>query len=339
MMPHIYKLNINELGGNDHFLPGFMESKKIDLSIATSDYCQARCTSCIWPYMTKKNSVLSVEDFKGILAKFSGFSIGELTLNIINEPFTDKTIIKKLDVISETRQSVGVLFFSSNWLIPSPTDLDSFTHAIQKCVDNPNIGKIHLNATISGINEHTYDIQQAGANLVGAVIPYHELDFNKAVANIRGAISRLSRVRGVEKIRFRIKAYGDAFTEAEMKSFWRQELSSSDVPPDFIKQHVKIVLNQGYTTFARSINEQGTALVGRCARNWLDWRLVIGPQGNIGLCCEDGLNSVVVGNILDQELAEVITNESFQINLAKVTRRYQANIGDPCHRCSFFEVK
>jgi radical SAM protein with 4Fe4S-binding SPASM domain len=288
--------------------------------------------------MDKQNKVLSVNDFLRILNRFSDFTIGELTLNIINEPFTDKTIIEKLEVLAGIKQKIEVIFFSSNWLIPDELALDAFACSIKKCANNPNIGKIHLNATVSGIDKRTYDIQQAGVDLVDAVAPYRELDFNKAVRNVRGVMERISGIIGVEKIKFRIKAYGNAFTEDEMKSFWLHELDSSSIPVNFVSRHVKIMLNHGYTTFARSFNEPSSALFGRCSRHWLDRRLVVGPQGEIGLCCEDGLNSVVIGNILDQELAELVANKSFQINLAKVTGRYQANLGDPCHRCSFFEI-
>lgn len=329
-----------DASGNPNFLrPNFLDSLDIDLSIATSGYCQARCNNCIWPYMAKNNQILSVDNFQKILGKFSSFTIGELALNIINEPFTDKTLLKKLDSLSGSKQKIGVLFFSSNWLIPDDSALDEFAHCINKCADNPNIGKIHLNATVSGINPQTYDLQQAGADLVGAVAPYRELDFSKAVGNIRSVIERISHTRRLEKIKFRIKAYGNAFTEDEMKTFWLRELGSSGISFDFIKRHIKIMLNQGYTTFARALNRHGNVSFGRCSSNWLDRRLVIGPQGDVGLCCDDGLNSVVVGNILSQELADVIANEPFQLYLAKVTGRSQANSSDPCLRCALFEAE
>ncbi len=217
--------------------------------------------------------------------------------------------------------------------------MDEFAYSIKKCADNPNFGKIHLNATVSGIDERSYDIQQAGVDLVNTSAPYRKLDFSRAVNNIRGVIKRISGIQGLEKIKFRIKAYGNAFTKDEMKSFWLHALGSSGVPADFINRHVKIMLNEGYTTFARSFNGQSNMTLKRCTHNWLDRRLVVGPQGDVGLCCEDGLNTVVIGNILDQELSELVANESFQLHLAKVTGRQQASKGDPCLRCSFFEAE
>lgn len=87
----------------------------------------------------------------------------------------------------------------------------------------------------------------------------------------------------------------------------------------------------------KTIKNIGLDLLGECTRGWLDKRLVIGPQGNVGLCRADGTNSVV-GNLLVQELEGFVRDKAFQVNLAKVTGHQLTNLGAPCLRCSFFEA-
>jgi hypothetical protein len=317
-------------------LPNFLTSRQIDLAIATSGYCQARCSGCIWPYMEKSNQILSTQDFVSILDRFDDFKFGELALNIINEPFTDKTIVDKLIAISERQQNIDVLYFSSNWLIPNQSAIDKFVSAIQKCAESENIRKIHLNATISGIDQRSYDIQQAGANLTDAVVPYCSLDFEKAVDNVCSILLGLSKINGVEKIKFRIKSYGDIFTLKDMQEFWEGKFSKTDIPDDLIKRQVKIGQNESFTTFARSPSMNSGGMLGKCERHWLDRRLVIGAQGEVGLCCEDGLRTIVVGNLLEQDLSTVVSSVAFQEHLAIATGQ-KAALGDhPCRRCSFF---
>ncbi len=319
-----------------HFQPEFLRTRQIDLAIATSGYCQARCSDCIWPYMKMSNKILSTKNFIKILDRFVDYTIGELSLNVINEPFTDKGILDKLIALSERNQKIEVIFFSSNWLIPNGSTLDKFVVAVEKCAKASNIEKIHLNATVSGIDEKSYDIQQAGAGLVDAVAPYRPLDFNTAVTNVCEVLLRLSTIEGLNKIKFRIKAYGDIFTAEEMKAFWLRRLKASNIPDTLIQEHVKIMWNEGYTTFARAPNIKNDLTYGKCRSYWLDHRLVIGAQGEVGLCCEDGLRSVIIGNLLDQDLESVVRAPLFQEHLAIATGQRPTMQGHPCRRCLFF---
>lgn len=316
--------------------PDFFASHQVDLAIATSGYCQARCSCCIWPYMEGSNKILSVDDFVTILDRFADFKFGELALNLINEPFTDKTIVKKLFAIAERQQSIDVVYFSSNWLIPNQSAIDEFIAAIERCAAAGNIGKIHLNATISGIDQISYDIQQAGANLTSAIAPYRKLDFEKAVANVCQLLLGLSRINGAEKIKFRIKSYGDVFTLNDMREFWEHKFDEFNIPDDLIKRQVKISQNEGFTTFARRSSSDNGGALGKCKGHWLDQRLVIGAQGEVGLCCEDGLRSVVVGNLLEQDLTAVVSSLPFQEQLAIAAGQKTAPDNHPCRRCSFF---
>lgn len=285
--------------------------------------------------MKKNNQILSVQDFISILDRLADFKFGELALNIINEPFTDKSIIKKLLVIAERPQSIDVLYFSSNWLIPNHRSIDEFIAAIEKCAAAENIAKIHLNATISGIDQNSYDIQQAGANLTDAIAPYRPLNFDRAIDNVCRVLLGLSKIMGVEKIKFRIKSYGDIFTLKEMQEFWRDRFIKMDIPDSLLKQ-VKIGQNESFTTFARSRSTNEDEALSKCRRHWLDRRLVVGAEGEVGLCCEDGLRSIVVGNLLGQDLDMIVNSVSFQEHLAIATGQKAAPGGHPCRRCSFF---
>ena len=146
----------------------------------------------------------------------------------------------------------------------------------------------------------------------------------------------LSKINGFEKIKFRIKSYGDIFTSNDLQEFWMHRLNSFNIPDDLINRQVKISQNEGFTTFARSASTNNGDVLGKCKRHWLDQRLVIGAQGEVGLCCEDGLRSIVVGNLLEQDLNAVVSSVPFQEQLAIAAGQKTAPDDHPCRRCSSF---
>ena len=312
--------------------PYFHRSKLVDLSFATTGFCQARCNCCIWPYMVPTGKVMSDELFSGILEKFNGYRIGELVLNIINEPFTDKSINNKIRIISNRPDPIEKFFFSSNWLIPNDEILDDFFESTQACCASEGIQLVQINATLSGIDQKSYDIQQAGAELSATKKPYQPLDFQKAVANVCGIITRLStlNVHDLPKLRFIIKAYGDFFSQEEMTLFWMDQLRSQNISELFIQRHVKILLNHCFTSFARESDISKYGELKCCQSAWLEKRLVIGPDGQVGLCCEDGLRQIVVGSLKDNDVQGLIESLSFQKNLRIVRGLVKADQEHPC---------
>lgn len=279
---------------------------------------------------------MSERSFEIILNRFKGFRFGELALNVINEPFFDKSIIAKIVSLTKKKEHIEKLFFSSNWLMPDDKTLDQFCEAVHQCSEASHIGKIQLNATISGIDQSSYNILQAGAELIDATTPYRLLDFKMAVANVCGLLARLSKSTNCSKVVFMIKAYGDLFTSNQMMGFWQGKFLEWHIPEDFTHQKVKIVLNHGFTSFARSTAILKSYGMNSCHAAWLDKRLVIGPTGDVGLCCEDGLRQIIVGNLIPLSLEEFIRGKSFQEHIKTTLGRSAAPAEHPCLRCRNF---
>ena len=82
--------------------PRFVDTGRLSITVDTSGYCQARCTSCPWPNMEKRNAVMSLERFNVLLGRVRGFHIEEFGFNIINEPFVDRTISSKISALAES---------------------------------------------------------------------------------------------------------------------------------------------------------------------------------------------------------------------------------------------
>jgi radical SAM protein with 4Fe4S-binding SPASM domain len=281
---------------------------------------------------------MSDDLFQTILDRFNEFQFGELALNVINEPFTDERITNKLKTISKRLNPIDKLFFSSNWLIPNETKIDAFCEVIRACCASPHIKIVQINATLSGIDEKSYDTLQAGAGLLDTKAPYRPLDFRKAVSNVCGAIARFSKI-GIEertKLRFIIKAYGNLFSHDEMKAFWRDRLRANRIPELFIKSNMKFLLNHAFTSFARNPQTEGAAELSCCAQGWIDQRLVVGPSGDVGLCCEDGLRQITIGNLAATTVEDLISSSAFQTNFKTVTGRIPARSPHPCRRCHRF---
>jgi len=320
-------------------IPEFIESKLVQIAVDTSAFCNARCESCIWAYMGTDSHIMGLDEFRTLLNRFEGFQFSEFAFNVINEPFVDKTICEKIFELVERQTQVASLFFSSNWLLPGSDTLANFIDVIERCDACPTIQSISLNATISGIDEESYDRGEAGSNLKGTIAIYKKLDFKKAVTNICLVLRKLSLLRLRKPLRFSIRAYSDEFDQIAMTKFWEETLLAAGIPGKFVRNHVRIVLNHCRITFARynqRAERHGKDLLRSCTSQFLTENLVINSQGELGLCCQDGIRSVVIGNLLQEPLMDVVRSEVFQKHL-KIATGFQRPEGNhPCLHCEFY---
>jgi hypothetical protein len=292
--------------------------------------------------MQSNPAIMSVEEFGRVLDRFDGFSFEELGLNVINEPFVDRTIDQKLRSIANRGVPVGSLFFSSNWLLPKPSRITDFVEGIALCNASPSVGRISLNATVSGIDKYTYDRGQAGATLKGTVAKYRELSFDTAIANVCSVLRQMAGLPLQKPFVFFIKAYSDDFSHQQMGEFWSRTLAEADIPPRFVHRYVRIVLNHLRITFARQelrADRSETDKPRTCASGFLSDKLVIGARGELGLCCQDGLRTIVVGNILSQSLTEIVFSRAYQEHLRIATGAQIPADAHPCKHCEFYSTR
>lgn len=316
--------------------PDFLTDRHLTLSVDTSGYCQARCQMCVWPELKNARRIMSRDEFGLLLDRFAGYSFEEFGFNSINEPFVDKGILDKVSMLIDSGLKVRSLFFSSNWLIPDEANIERFASLVRRAVDSENISWVNLNATVSGIDHRTYDELQAGSSLKGVVAPYRELDFDRAKANVcrlAGALSEALPLKA--RTRLHVKAYGDLFSEEAYNDFWTQTLKEGGVDEAFIQAHVKMMLNHAFQTFGRADAAQGNRR-RRCASQWLNKMLVVGPDGHVGLCCIEGAHRVNIGNLFETSVEDVVASEPFQASLKVVTGQADPEPSDICMNCEFF---
>ena len=318
-------------------LPDFIKKKRLDVSIDTSGFCNARCESCPWPYMTRSESVMSLEEFKTVLERFDGYEFAEFAFNSINEPFADKTILEKIRYFIDSEIKTVVLFFSSNWLIPNQQGIEKFIALVVKAINSPHIRKVSLNATISGVDEQTYDHLQAGKKLEKSVIKYKVLSFSRASKNVIALIQGLHNIVDFkDQIVINIKSYGSLFSSNKFQQYWHSELIKADIAERFINSKVKILLNHGFTSFARQEDKETSNKFKKCSMNWLSNRLVIGPDGAIGLCCHEGARQVNLGSLIDTSLIQLVSTPIYLKQLEIVKGINKATDGHLCQKCEFY---
>jgi len=317
-------------------VPEFVTKRKVQIAVATSGFCNARCSSCVWPFMVGPRGVMDIDGFRTMLDNLEGYDFSEFAFNVINEPFTDRGVSEKLRELARRRVSINCLFFSSNWLLPSDEIVAEFVDALAECQACPTIRTISLNATISGIDEATYDVQQAGASLLNTVTPYRRLDFVRAVKNICQMLIGIHERDLAPTLIFNIKAYGDLFDDDAMQAFWRRAFSEHGVPEQVVTDCVRIVLNRDYITFARAAEEPTTPRARRCAGRWTSDKIVVGPNGEVGLCCQDGLRDIVTESLMTMDLTSVARSDGFQKQHKIATGMVQPDPSHPCLRCEFF---
>jgi len=319
-------------------LPRFIVDKKVQVSIDTSGYCNARCESCAWPFMEQSDIVLSLDDFKLILGRFSGYQFSEFAFNSINEPFTDKTILEKIEYFIESGINTEVLFFSSNWLIPERSKIQKFAALVRTAISKSSIGKVRVCATFSGVDQSSYDILQGGEKVSGANRAYKKLDFERAKENIvQLALAFETTIPRKANVVLHIKAYGDLFSEEVYQEYWRTELSKAGVDGKFISEKVSANLNHGFTTFARSELPVNSSLGARhCGVKWLEEKLVVGPDCRVGLCCHEGARKMDLGSLKKLSLMDIVSGKSFSDQLAIVRGHVSPPSDFICNKCEFF---
>lgn len=322
---------------NELLRPQFLDTKMIDVIVATSGYCNARCEECIWPYMKNNPKTMSDSEFEALLKQFEGYNIEEFALNIINEPFIDKQIGNKIEALMESGLPIKVLFFSSNWLIPSAATVREFAKQLHAAAESSSIGRVDVNATISGTTPEEYDRYQAGRDLQDTIAQYRPLDFERAVDTVLEFVEAIDNLGWPDgKLIVRFKAYGKTFTQKEYSDFWLARLRARNIEELALQKRIHFLVNHGYTTFARCTQIDDRRGTHRCSTHWLDKRIAIGPAGEVGLCCEDGLRSVTLGNIFEQGLDGVVASAKFQQHLAVVLGQATPSADSPCRQCQFY---
>lgn len=315
--------------------PDFLDTHLIQISIDTSGYCQARCACCVWPELAPSRRMMTVEEFSRILTRLKGFRFSEFAFNSINEPFSDKTILEKLALFIDLEMPTRSLFFSSNWLIPKPKMLDRFTNLMVSALEKGAVEAVSINATISGVDDDSYDLLQAGRQLEGVMAPYRPLKFSRAVENILDLIERLQqRVPPSGRLGVNLKAYGFEFDQLAYASFWQERLAARGIDLMWCASHVKPRTNHAFTSFARSSASSDVEVA--CAMRWLDNQLVIGPEGTVGLCCHEGARRVSLGSLLDQSLEEIVAGERYREQLSVVRGEQRPPAGHQCARCEHY---
>jgi len=318
-------------------VPDFIVRKRLDVSIDTSGFCNARCENCVWPFMSRSESMMTIDNFKAILGRFHGYEFGEFAFNSINEPFADKNILEKLEHFIDSEIKTNMLFISSNWLIPKNETIDKFVAIISKALNGQHIRKVSINATISGIDELSYDELQAGKSLENSTFKYKALDFSRASKNVVALVQRLRNVVDLNKnFIIHIKAYGSLFSAEQYQSHWRNELINAGIEEDFIKRKVKILLNHSFTSFARSDKNLIDSGTKKCQMKWLSDRIVIGPDGAVGLCCHEGARKFNLGNLIESSLIKIVSDPKYLAQFALVTGKNSAPNDHFCQNCEFY---
>ena len=212
--------------------------------------------------------------------------------------------------------------------------------SIERAADAAQVQRVDVNATISGFSQETYDVYQGGARLQDTVASYRELSFDRAMNNVLLVASESQR-RGLlddHKVVIRIKGYGIDLPESSFTEFWRNLLVERGMEDVLEAEKIQVLVNHGYTTFARAETVPVIGVRYACATDWLDQRLAIGPGGEVRLCCEDGLSNANLGNLLDDTLEQTVATEAFQRYLRVTSGQQPASQDSPCSRCQHYRA-
>jgi hypothetical protein len=317
-------------------VPAFLRERRIHFSIDTSGYCQARCVLCVWPELQNRRRMMSVDEFAAVLRHLKGFSFSEFGLNSINEPFSDATILEKLEMLIDSGLEMDALFFSSNWLAPDQKKVLRFAELVRRASVSTAIQSINLNATISGINDDTYDVLQAGRELTGKnLVKYRKLSFERARENVTLlALALDERIPPKARVILRIKAYGYLFTQEQFAAYWKEHFAKNGLRETGMRR-LRFTVNHGLTSFARA-PEIGTSF-GKCKGGWLDRGLVVGPDGRLGLCCHEGSHKIQLDNLVDLPLDQIVAAPAFREQQRIVSGSAVPPKNHPCSNCEYFE--
>ncbi|MBI4175712.1 MAG: SPASM domain-containing protein [Candidatus Aenigmarchaeota archaeon] len=256
----------SKISNRNTFPPGLL--------IETINTCNARCTMCPYPSMTRPKAFMDMDLYKRIVDQCVGHDVKRFQLNATNEPLLDTMIFERIKYAKE-KGIQGTRFFSNGSLLTEEKarallesgldevifSLDGITKEVYEKI------RVNLNFdTVVGNITRFLEMRKAG----GYRSPRVELHMTVSKNNIDEARNFADRFRKLADVVTTTTAHDWAGQTGENNPLYVLNSAVPQTP---------------------------------CRRLWFDFNVL--ADGRVALCCLDYDGKVILGDVRKQTVAQV----------------------------------
>lgn len=289
------------------------EVRPIQVNIETTTLCNARCTFCAYPKVSRPKNVMTMDMFEKICRDFESLGGGLLGLSpMMSDPLVDPFVLDRVRLVNEKFATIRLHMFTN--LIGLSRFSDDEVLLLLRALR-------HINVSIGGLEADGY-AEMFGVNKFDAV--YTSLlrlgSLNQRIGskcqlilNVRTykvtATQQHPRMAALERAGFRVMGVTSEFSDF-----------GGIVTQDHVPEGVKIIR-------ADHSSDTVPCLI---AMSYMG----ISPDGSVAGCaCFDGRGATTIGNVRAASLKEIWgSDRARQFRLA-----FKAgDIPDICKTCAFY---
>lgn len=282
------------------------------LHVEGTNICNAACVFCAYPQMERKKVSMTLEDFRRVVDEYLAMGGRHVSLTpIVGDPFVDKHMFERLDLLMALDQVTGISFYTNAILMTREKSERLMGYA----------SKLHVHVSWGGFDEHTWN------TIMGV---------NKFAAARDAVLGFLDVKRATgSKIPFTLALRcPDSNKTGEL---WKTLAAARD------EGLMEIAGMPDYDSWAGKVTPEELHKVGlrprkmpykRGACELLFTKPVVLANGDVNACaCRDVEAELIVGNIKEEPLAAIWAGPKID---AIIDAHERGDYPDVCRRCTYF---
>lgn len=266
------------------------------IKLESSNLCNAQCLHCPQTKLKRPKGIMSYELFVEIAQQAARLGIRKFQLSYFGEPLIDPDIIKKIRYAKQLPFEQVRIYTNASLLTTDMADalLDA--------------GLDVINISVDGLSKDEYEKIRT------------PLSYDVLLQNIHTFIMKRDE-RNKKKpcvVINHVAMNATSSQTAEFLKLWRQRA-------DIVKIHTE-------HNWGGHLKNAHSERVRPCSVPWS--QMIIHWNGKIGLCCQDALGSVILGDLSHETLKEAWHNEQReQMRRYHLDRNFAA--AGVCSSCNF----
>jgi MoaA/NifB/PqqE/SkfB family radical SAM enzyme len=284
------------------------------LFIEGTNICNARCVFCAYPQMERPKATMPQELFAKVVDEYLALGRGEIDLTpIVGDPFVDKHLFERLDLLAARTDVTGFHFYS-NVILMKP-------EAIRRLVGYDR--RFTIFCSFGGFDRETYRVVMGVDK------------FEEAVANIRALIEAKAAAGSAINVQVNLR-----IPQGNMKGEFADYLME--------KQSAGLIRVDGVDNFDNwggKISDAVLAVAGLVPAPVPDhrgpcFRLLTGPtvlaDGRVNACCcRDVEATLIIGDVRARPLKDILSGPEIKDLIA---RHERGDFPEACKACTRYET-
>ncbi len=284
------------------------------LFIEGTNICNARCVFCAYPQMERPKATMPVEVFRKVVDEYLTLGRGEIDLTpIVGDPFVDKHLFERLDLLAARPDVVGYHFYSNAILMKPET--------IPRLIAYD--GRFTIFCSFGGFDRDTYRVVMGVDK------------FDEAVANIRALIEAKGASGSPIRVQVNLRV-----PPGNMKGEFADYLLARQAAGLVHIDGVDVYDNWGGKISDDVLTGAGLTPAPPPAHDGPCFRLLTGPtvlaDGRVNACCcRDVEATLIVGDVNERPLKDILSGPE----LKDLIRRHErGDFPDACKSCTKYET-